>query len=59
MYVEKVKMKKVMFDGLFIWQHVSTSIFFLKTKVFYQNHFRMKNDFDKIFDSIGSLHQGL
>ena len=29
MYVENVKQKKNMFDGLFICQHVSTLIFFL------------------------------
>ena len=28
MYVEKVKWKKNMFDGLFICQHILTSIFF-------------------------------
>ena len=28
MYIEKVKRKKNMFDGLFICQRVSTSIFF-------------------------------
>ena len=34
MYVEKVKQKKNMFDGLFICQHVLTSIFFLMQKCF-------------------------
>ena len=32
MYVEKVQRKKNMFDGLFICQRVSTSIFFLECK---------------------------
>ena len=34
MYVEKVKRKKNIFDGLFICQRVSTSIFFWKQKCF-------------------------
>ena len=36
-----------MFDGLFIAQRVSTSIFFLNAKVFYQNYFRMRNNYDR------------
>ena len=34
MYVEKVKPKKNMFDGLFICQRVSSSIFFWIQKCF-------------------------
>ena len=34
MYIEKVKQKKNMFDGLFICQRVSTSIFFWMQKCF-------------------------
>ena len=34
MYIEKVKRKKNIFDGLFICQPVSTSIFFWMQKCF-------------------------
>ena len=37
--VEKVKRKKNMFDGLFVCQLVSTSVFFLNAEVFYRNYF--------------------
>ena len=40
MYVEKVKRKKDIFDGLFICQCILTSIF-------YQNNSRMRNNYDR------------
>ena len=38
-----------MFDGLFICQRVSTFVFqsFLNAKVFYENYFCMRNNFDR------------
>ena len=39
--------ERCMFNGLFICQRVSTSIFCLNTKIFYQNYFCMKNDYDR------------
>ena len=46
MYVEKVKRKKDMFDDLSIFQRVLTLIFFFNTKVFYQNYFTMRINYD-------------
>ena len=47
MNIEKVKWKKNMFDGLFIYQHISTSILFFNAKVFYQNYFSMRNNYER------------
>ena len=39
-----------MFDGLFVCQRVSTSVFFfLNAEVFYQNYFSMRNNYDKFW----------
>ena len=46
-YVENGK--KLYLNGLFICQRFSTSLFCLNRKIFYQNHFCTRNDFDKIF----------
>ena len=46
MYVEKEKQKKNMSDGLFICQCILTSIF-LDAKVFYQNYFSMRNNYER------------
>ena len=43
-----MKWKKDKFHGLLIYQRVSTSIFFLNTKIFYQNYFCMRNKTDEI-----------
>ena len=41
------KKERYMFDGLFIFQCISTSIFCLNIKVFYKNYFCMRNDYDR------------
>ena len=47
MYVEKVKWKKNMFDGLFICQRISTSIFiWMQMFFFYQNYFNIRNNYE-------------
>ena len=43
----RVKRKKNMFDGLFILQRISTLNFFLNAKVFYQNYFSMRNNYER------------
>ena len=43
MYVEKVKRKKSMFDGLFRFDFN----LFLHAKVLYQNYFSMKNNYER------------
>ena len=45
MYLEKgKKVERYIFDSLY--QHVSTSLFCLNTKIFYQNYFGVRNNHD-------------
>ena len=55
------KGKKDIFDGLFIFQHISTLRFGQNTKILYQNYFCMRNDSYRyfFFYSVGNLLQGL